>query len=107
MVASPNPFIKFQIKSQQLLFENNLKQPKLPSKNIPVSMVTFSRRLMAASNMETLSRSESMSSAGEAPDSVLSLVCVECGRPVARLFREYNKGNIRLGRCVSATSNIV
>lgn len=32
----------------------------------------------------------------------LSLVCVECGRPVALLFREYNKGNIRLGRCVSA-----
>ncbi|CAN0217395.1 unnamed protein product [Pylaiella littoralis] len=29
----------------------------------------------------------------------LSLVCVECGRPVALLFREYNKGNIRLGRC--------
>ncbi|CAM9620946.1 unnamed protein product, partial [Hapterophycus canaliculatus] len=28
-----------------------------------------------------------------------SLVCVECGRPVALLFREYNKGNIRLGRC--------
>lgn len=28
-------------------------------------------------------------------------VCVECGRPVARLFREYNRGNIRLGRCVS------
>ncbi|CAM9598353.1 unnamed protein product [Ectocarpus fasciculatus] len=27
------------------------------------------------------------------------LVCVECGRPVALLFREYNKGNIRLGRC--------
>ncbi|CAM9291140.1 unnamed protein product [Ectocarpus sp. 4 AP-2014] len=26
-------------------------------------------------------------------------VCVECGRPVALLFREYNKGNIRLGRC--------
>lgn len=34
-----------------------------------------------------------------------SLVCVECGRPVALLFREYNKGNIRLGRCVSVCDN--
>ena len=32
---------------------------------------------------------------------LMSFVCVECGRPVARLFREYNKGSIRLGRCVS------
>lgn len=29
-----------------------------------------------------------------------SLVCVECGRPVELLFRQYTS-NIRLGRCVS------
>ncbi|CAN0135598.1 unnamed protein product [Ascophyllum nodosum] len=54
---------------------------------------------MANASIEILSASGSASSAGEVTETVQLLVCVECGRPVPRLFREYNKGSIRLGRC--------
>ena len=52
--------------------------------------------MAGGSSAETVSLKGSVSVAEQ------SLVCVECGRPVALLFREYNRGNIRLGRCVSA-----
>lgn len=29
------------------------------------------------------------------------MVCVECGHPIACIYKEYSKGNIRLTRCVS------
>lgn len=68
-------------------------------------------RMAGGSSAETLSMNGSVSvaeqqqrhaAAAAVAKVVPSLVCVECGRPVALLFREYNKGNIRLGRCVSA-----
>lgn len=49
----------------------------------------------------SVSVAEQQQQAAAAAAMAPSLVCVECGRPVALLFREYNRGNIRLGRCVS------
>lgn len=63
--------------------------------------------MAVGSSAETVSMRGSASLAEqqqqEAPSAAAAArpVCVECGRPVALLFREYNKGNIRLGRCVS------
>lgn len=63
--------------------------------------------MAGGSSAETLSMKGSVSLAEQqqqlAAAAAPPLVCVECGRPVALLFREYNKGNIRLGRCVSAS----
>ncbi|CAM9641939.1 unnamed protein product [Discosporangium mesarthrocarpum] len=33
-----------------------------------------------------------------------SPICVECGRPVELLFRQYTKGSIRLGRCSACSA---
>ncbi|CAN0092510.1 unnamed protein product [Laminaria digitata] len=54
---------------------------------------------MASASARTVSMKGGASLAEQQAPTLMSFVCVECGRPVARLFREYNKGSIRLGRC--------
>lgn len=70
-----------------------------PAPRPPVGGGLAGQQLTAQSALVPLSSSITVSAITYSNASNALMVCVECGHPIAYIFKEYSKGNIRLSRC--------